>query len=344
MFDQIYIFSFNRWQFLDNCVRSVERNFKSPKITIVDDNSDDPETIKYLEQLDQKHRVISPHSEETPTKYKNLYNNKNWVMDEAKKLNYDYIIMMPEDSQIVRSFLGSDEKQIKKLFDSTENVFQCFPFFVEKVYRYANFEKKLQLLDDCRFFIKKNNVISNRLNYSDFGIINVDKFFSLLGKYKSSEKLNEELCIERDIVVAYGSYPFCALLPFNKYNRVNGNKKLTNLINEIAQTGFYPYKDISQLEIDNLFAKSPSKIAYAEDWLNSPDVPNKNLWSFWGGFFNLEVYDDERKNLAHTLQEIKESALAEEEKHNLMIIECEKYLQDLNDGKYASKNTSYIYN
>jgi hypothetical protein len=344
MFDQIYVFSFNRGRFLNNCISSIEKNFQSPQITIIDDCSDDEDTIKYLEELGQRYRIISPHSkEEKSSKYGNLYKNKNWVINESKNLGYKYIMIVSEDGQFVRPFLKSDKKRIKCLFENTENIFQCVPLFIEKVNKFSQFEDKIKTLPDCNFYIKKNNVNYKRLNYTDFGIINVNKFLSLLGKYEESEHLNEQMCIEKGIVCAYDTHPFFALLPFNKYERVNGNKKLIHLINKISQTGFYPYNDMSQSEIDKLFNKPVLEVAYAEDWLTCPNVPNKDLWSFWGGLFVLEVYGDTRRDLAHRLQNIKESNLGEQIKHELMISECERYLEELNNDTSHHKSTSYSY-
>jgi hypothetical protein len=97
-------------------------------------------------------------------------------------------------------------------------------------------------------------------------------------------------------------------------------------------------------EISRLLSKQPIAIPYAEDWLNCPNVPNKELWSFWGGFFNLEVYEDERKNLARRLLGVKKSLLTTEAKHNIMVQMCEEYLKDFNDGNSSdSKNTSFGY-
>lgn len=341
MIDHIYVFSYNRGCFLDNCVRSIERNFQLTKITIVDDHSDDIETTEYLKHLGTTYRIVSPHAKEEKTStYGNLYKNKNWVMNEAKRSNYQNIMMIPEDHQIVRPLLASDGKRIQKLFDSTENIFQCLPFFIEKVYKFAGIQEKLQLLRHTGFFVKRQGVDFKRSNYSDFGIINVDKFFKLLGTYQENEYQTEQACINKNIVAAFDSYPCLTSLPFNTYNRIQGDNKLTELINSITKTGFYPYHDMTDLEIRDLFNKPDSEMAFAEDWLNCPNVPNKNLWAFWGGFFNLEVYDDDRRHLAHRLQYIKEANFDDSTKHKLMIQECERYLEnDTSNGK----NTSYSY-
>jgi hypothetical protein len=45
------IFSFNRGQLLDNCVRSVEKFSPDTPIAVFDDASDDPETLRVLREV-----------------------------------------------------------------------------------------------------------------------------------------------------------------------------------------------------------------------------------------------------------------------------------------------------
>lgn len=341
MIEHFYIFSYNRWQFLDNLICSIERNFLSHNITIVDDCSDDTETLDYLERT--THRVVVPHAKQEKTsKYGNLYKNKNWALNEAKDKNLKHVVLMPEDAQCVRPFSSKENRDLLALFDSTENVFQCLPGFLEKVYGYTDIREHLCLLENCDHFIKSTSTPFKRLNFTDFGIIDVDRFFSLMGSYLPSESENEHYCVKNNIVCAYPSYPTFAMLPFNRYHRISGNRKLTELINRISETGFYPYTDMQSHDISCLFDKHAGELAFAEDWLNCPGVPNTDLWSFWGGFFNLEVYDDERRTLAHRLQSIKASGLKQTIKHQLMIEECEKYLENKHDTPH-SKNTFYSY-
>ena len=42
------VFSYNRGQLLDNCVRSIEEFSPDTHITVFDDQSDEPETIETL--------------------------------------------------------------------------------------------------------------------------------------------------------------------------------------------------------------------------------------------------------------------------------------------------------
>lgn len=347
MINHFYVFSYNRGKFLNNCIKSIERNYQNPSITIVDDSSNDNETLLYLKKLKQKYRVITPHHKnEKNTKHGNLYKNKNWVMNEAKDKNFKQVMLLPEDMQFVRPITNIFFKDLDLFFNYSKNSFQTFIIFKEKVFSLNEnpIENSLCLQKNSNFFIKnKKEVEHQRCIFSDFGIIRVDRFFDLFEKFEDNELLSIIKCKQRGIKTGLYSYPFCSLLPFNKYCRIkNNNEKLTKLLNKISKTGFYPYNDMSSNQVKNLLKKPNNVIAFAEDWLNCPNVPNKDLWSFWGGFFNLEVYDDERRYLAQELQKIKESKLTDNIKHDIMIQICEKFLEDLDNGDSSDSKNTYL--
>lgn len=347
MIEHFYIFSYNRWQFLDNLICSIERNFLSHNITIVDDCSDDTETLDYLERT--THRVVVPHAKQEKTsKYGNLYKNKNWMMNDAKNNCFECIIAASEDMQVVRPFTPRDAANLQAYFENVANSFQCISGFLEKANLVnpdpiTNYLKKV---DNCDFFIADGNKYKYpRLYFSDFGIIRVDRFFELFEKYEKSEEDCMLKAYNRGLVLGHCTCPFSALLPFNTYHRIQENQHLTYLINKIAQTGFYPYNDMNQTQMQSLFDRSGCELAFAEDWLDCPGVPNKNLWSFWGGLFNLEAYDDERKQLSHDLIKVQQSSLADETKHSVMIDLCEKFILRRNSHGHTSncKDTLYSY-
>jgi len=342
MIDHCYLFSYNRGEFLKNLIDSIEKNISNCSITIVDDGSTDLKTINFLEEIKIKHRVINPHTKKTKgLKYGNLYNNKNWAINDAKVNGFKYVNFFPEDVQIVRNFSDKDFERVEIAFDKNTNTFQCLCLFVEKVYKFSGLQNLISYDSECGYFVKNQQHNSKRLSYSDFGLINVDKFFTLFEKFEDSEYLSDKKAHELNLTILYDGFPHLAILPFNTYHRVAGNDKLTSLINQISQTGFYPYDFMSNKQIKQLFSRKVETLAFAEDWLNCSNVPNNNLWSFWGGFFSLEVYGNERKKLSHCLQIIKDSNMDEASKHRLMINECEKFLD--NNDTPNSKNTPFIY-
>ena len=54
------IFSFNRGQFLQNCVQSIERAAPHASIAVFDDSSDDDFTRGVLQEISQRHAVLQP--------------------------------------------------------------------------------------------------------------------------------------------------------------------------------------------------------------------------------------------------------------------------------------------
>ncbi|MDZ7641149.1 MAG: glycosyltransferase [Desulfurivibrio sp.] len=68
------IFSYNRGNFLKNCVQSIESCSPDSKIAVFDDDSDDTETISVLRDLGEKHTVFTS-TEHSSHHLGGLYNN-----------------------------------------------------------------------------------------------------------------------------------------------------------------------------------------------------------------------------------------------------------------------------
>lgn len=106
----IAIMSYNRGSYLRNLLDSIERHFPRAHTFIVDDKSDDAETLKVLEE--SKHKVhVSSHISEN--RHGNLYRNMQTALELC---NTRYLIFLQDDVQIVRDVSKTDEDIITQAF------------------------------------------------------------------------------------------------------------------------------------------------------------------------------------------------------------------------------------
>lgn len=89
---EVVCFSYNRWRLLDNLVSSVREAIPGAAISIVDDGSDDPETISYLASL--KHAsgitVVQPGAS-LRSRHGGLHHNMQWYFANYCKIGRAHV-------------------------------------------------------------------------------------------------------------------------------------------------------------------------------------------------------------------------------------------------------------
>jgi glycosyltransferase involved in cell wall biosynthesis len=123
---EIFVFSYNRGNYLRNCVESISRFMPFGNITVFDDNSDDKSTREILASLAKYVKVISP-SSQSGGRLGGLYENMQTALDGCSPS--DLMIAIQDDMQFVRKF-GQDEiKYIETYFDINKSAALIYPSF-----------------------------------------------------------------------------------------------------------------------------------------------------------------------------------------------------------------------
>ena len=114
---EIAIFSYNRPAYLKNCVASVQRHLPQARLRVFDDNSDDPELIAYLATLPDG-TVVQPDKQSGHARHGGLYPNMQRAFDSATAR---YLLMLQDDTQVVRELDQSDFDAIDTVFSEDPN-------------------------------------------------------------------------------------------------------------------------------------------------------------------------------------------------------------------------------
>ena len=109
------IFSFNRYEFLKNCVESWYEFFRCGDLLIVDDDSDQPEMLEYLDVLEKNGTLVYRAKPPSLIASKNggLNANMDFAISYAESHGYDYVFFIQDDNQ----FVWHDPKILERVDD-----------------------------------------------------------------------------------------------------------------------------------------------------------------------------------------------------------------------------------
>lgn len=261
-----WIFSYNRGEFLQNCVASIERCAPGCAIRIFDDNSSDMETRALLTQLEKKHSVHFPEplSGES-NKHGGLYANmqKAFELSEAD----DLVCFLQDDTQLVRAIT---QEEIARL----ENHFSIRgPGFVQAAFmRGCNREKdqaKIRFDKVSQVYFVDRLSSSAGAYYSDICIFHTQQMRNSGWRFVPRESGNESLARTQLRQMAYWRDPFLAWLPYVPAFRGKQQTWALRWAQKHRHCGFYPIQIMSAEDTQEFLARDPMQIPYAEDFLHA---------------------------------------------------------------------------
>jgi glycosyltransferase involved in cell wall biosynthesis len=302
---KVYIFSFNRGNYLQNCIRSLEDCAPDLPVTIIDDNSDDKNTLKVLQELSERYTIIrNDPIDMKEEKTGGLYGNMNLAMQEAKNNEYEYVLFIQDDMQMVRDFCEVDVQYIKSYFYSKKNSIQLVTTFIRTLSK-DGFLKKYYLDHSKSAYIRKKEFEKGKSNFSAIGVFSVQRFFDLFEKFEIGEVVNSNKARNLGLVYGFYIYPFMNWLPYPISFRGKKRKLLHYLLEKIGNSGFYPIEKMTKEQQQAFFQRYPNEIPVMEKYLQSPTSPRSDVWSTGGGEYNIIARGGFPAKLLKIAKEIK---------------------------------------
>jgi len=331
----VYIFSYNRLQYLKNAINSVEKFYPYSTIYIVDDGSDDADMLEFIQQNTTMYNFIFPNSSVCGDRG-GLYANLNYCVHHAQQHEYEHVLFMFDDIQIVRKVNETELiNDINFLFENPKKMYNIVPAFFPITEKYIGIDAALDVCDN--YYVLRDGFDIPTQRFNEPGVYSIKNFISLMETFENSERQNQKKCKERNLFSPHSCFPIGSRLPFQEYTRRGRDIKAITFLNKVSQRGFYPFEDMPSTIIDMLFNRTKDKLAYAEKWLRAPGVP-QTIWSFWGESFGVELLGgDDEKELAEKLFWIENNVEDHSTADKMIIDLCETYLED-------KKNSLYIYN
>ena len=288
----IYIFSFNRGKFLQNCIASIEACAGDCVTTIIDDHSKDPDTIAVLSDLSQRYRVIRPSDDSNEktqaTVLGGLYGNMNLAMKDAVTHDCKRVLFIQDDMQLVRPITDRDFKNIDDYLRANKNTFQISTTFVRSLNQ-PSFDEK-HFLDDSRSaYLRYPDRERGKSSFCDTGVFDVERFRLLFKNFVVTEGANSSKARSLGLCCGSSVYPFMNWLPFPVAHRGKRHSILFNLLEKLGGSGYHPIELMQNSEIDDLLSRDPLILPIMEQYLSSPTSPRQDVWSTGGGEYNLKA-------------------------------------------------------
>lgn len=271
----ICIFSFNRGKFLRNCVESVRSCIPDADIAIFDDNSDDQETLAYLERASNFCRIVGPREVGT-IKHGGLYHNMNTALDLLRE--EPLVCFLQDDTQIVRHVSSSELTEINELFEENPGLGFVHPCFIRGI----DLRKRpvTPLSGPATdFFYRQDSGQSAGIHYSDLVIFRPCRLAAHGWRFHQSEPANDRQAKDLFGPMAYMWHPFAMWLPEVPAYRGKNKTLGLRLAERKKQVGFYPFRVLSPDRNASRSAAS-KQLPIAEDWLECVPQDPPKPWTY----------------------------------------------------------------
>jgi glycosyltransferase involved in cell wall biosynthesis len=301
----IFVFSFNRGIFLQNCLDSIKQCCLDIDVTVIDDNSDDDKTNEILSTVESKYGfelIKASKADIQEKRLGGLYGNMNTALNVAKMKGKKYVVFIQDDMQFVRQLYQSDFDIVEKIFDDFDDIQQVQSCFLKNL-QVEHYKSHLSHIKNNNCFVSDNDV-DDLSAFSDVGIFCVPRFEQNNGVFIAGERENNRKALQYNVRLAHLERPFMMWLPYGtSYQSKKINLK-HKIIEAVAQCGFYPIKIMDDCEYNNLAYHAEQKHPIAEYFLKVDGLSNYSTWSFSAGVINLYARGGLRRKIATFLWKI----------------------------------------
>lgn len=269
-----YVFSYNRGSFLANCVHSIEAQAPGARVVVIDDHSDDAETLAVLEALATRHRVIRAGAD-SGHKLGGLYSNMQTALELTGER--ELACFLQDDTQLVRALSAEDLHSLDLSFEHDPQLGFVSPAFV----RGASLEGKRRLkfdFDEARqLFFARPGARSAGVHYSDIFLTRSDRLRAVNWQFQRGEPANAAQAEEHFSRMGYLRCPFVMWLPNGPAYRGKTKTLALRWAERRRRCGFYPFRTLEPEALLRLHDASPAQLPVAEEFLRtehgSPPTP-----------------------------------------------------------------------
>lgn len=281
----IYIFSFNRPQYLENCLLSINRHANDFDVTVCDDDSTDLVVDSVIHRFKGGLRIMKPsqvkdHSDSV--KHGGLYRNMTWALQDAEERGFTYALFIQDDQQFVRPLLTSDQKRFNEYFEKSPHNYELHTCFLKG--RYRKYDLKRLAIDSTGHAYHRENTIGGGYDaFSDVGLFYVPRARVKHTEFVAYESGNQDVARAQGAKMGFYRYPFMMWLPFPESFRGKKRAFGHRLLEGLGGSGVHSIRDMTESEVAVLFSSDAKVIPIAEEYLLSKTAPKSQFWGGGGG-------------------------------------------------------------
>ncbi|MEC8860527.1 MAG: glycosyltransferase [Pseudomonadota bacterium] len=271
---QFLVFSFNRGDFLKNCVDSIIRCVPNSHVTIWDDNSDDALTLSILDDLATTCDIKQPAKYESGEGklHGGLYKNMQSAIETVS--GNPLICTIQDDMQVVRPLLTDEVLQWHALYEKNKFNGLLHPGFIKRLQERITFVPKLN-----GYHINRQNR-SAGAHYSDIFLTRKDVLLRANWHFSSNEAVNEQQAREKFSQMVYMKNPFVAWLPGVPAWRGRKRTWAMRVAERKGNCGFYPFEIMCEATARQFCERPAKDIPLAESYLTLSDSSLPKPWFY----------------------------------------------------------------
>src|SRR5690554_1036386 len=273
----VCIFSFNRGQYLQNCVDSIERCAPFARIAVFDDNSYDEDTQAVLKNISQRHKVIQP-GKVSSHKLGGLYGNMQSAIEYAEHENL--VCFIQDDMQVVRQVTEQDIAAISQVFDGDESLAFLQPCFMKG----CNRKRDLTTLsyDPTRLaYFRKETGQSAGQHFSAVLMTRPARLLAKQWQFARSEPDNDKQAAKLFGRIGHLAVPIAMWLPEVPAYRGKRKTLALRLAERKRGSGFFPLAIMTEQELAALRSRSMDVLPVAEDFLKCTSGEPQIPWRYY---------------------------------------------------------------
>lgn len=272
------VFSYNRGQFLKNCIASIEHCAPWCPVTIFDDNSDDPETCSVLAELAQKYEIVAPPNGVSKSKHGGLYANMQAAYAAAQ--DTELLCFLQDDMQLVRELGREEVEGINHQFRLVEGRVFIQPVFFKGCTQ-ASDASRTRYDDQLDVYHVDRHDRSAGAFYSDVLILSVAGLRSINWHFQDRESLNESQARQHDLAqMRHLRNPFLAWLPNAPAYRGKVQTLGLKLAQHKNESGYFPFRYMTEAEAEAFVNRPASQLPVAETFLHTKNDRPVEPWIY----------------------------------------------------------------
>ncbi|MEX2366394.1 MAG: glycosyltransferase [Pseudohongiellaceae bacterium] len=259
------VFSYNRGEFLANCISSIEACAPQCPISIFDDNSDDPATVNVLQTLALKHEIKQPHKHSSlASKHGGLYANMQAALESLE--DHETACFLQDDMQLVRRLTDKEIEAIEAYFENNAHSGFLQPAFLKGCNRKTDQALARYHQTAGGYFIDRFQNSAGAW-YSDILIARADRLRSADWTFLPRESANEQQARIKLQQIVYLLNPFAAWLPNVPAYRGRTRTWALNLAHRLSHCGYNSLRYMTEDEARRFVQRDPAQLPVAEDFL-----------------------------------------------------------------------------
>ncbi|MDI9246699.1 glycosyltransferase family A protein [Marinobacter sp. CHS3-4] len=271
------VFSYNRGEFLENCIRSIEQCIPEADIAIFDDDSTEPHTRKALERLSGHHEVLKPGNQSTH-KLGGLYGNMQSALEYARER--DLVCFIQDDMQVVRPVTSEEIKILHLAFEQHPKLAFLHPCFLKGINRQRD-ENTLTYDSELNAYKRKATDQSAGQYFSAILITRPARLLDQDWHFKASEPANDSQARNYFETIGHMFAPFMMWLPEVPAYRGKRKTLALRLAEKRRGCGLFPYEILSEQDVEQLLERPKDVLPFAEDFLVCSNSDLQKPWGYY---------------------------------------------------------------